>query len=300
VWVWTFDPTELAPIVLAAALYARRVATLHSKGRPPSWWKPACFLAGLTVAALAVVSPIDALGEDRSFTAHMIQHLMLGDLAPLLCVAGLSGPILRPVLALPLVGRLRVLIHPLRALPIWAFDLALWHLPGAYQLALRNDTIHAIEHTCFFVGGALLWGAILEPLPGPAWFGSGAKALYILAVRGFDTLLAFVFVWSHTVFYPYYSHVAPLWGMSPIEDQNLGGIAMLAEGSIVTITAFLWLLWRWLSDGELTTELVEAGIPEHRAQRAVRYGRGTALAEMVGRSRSGAPAAVVHQTAGPR
>lgn len=297
---WTFDPTGLAPILLAAALYARRLATLQRRGHPPAWWKPACFLGGLTVATLAVVSPIDTLGEDRSFAAHMIQHLMLGDLAPLLCVAGLSGPILRPMLALPLIGRLRVLTHPWRALPIWACNLALWHLPGAYQLALRNDTVHAIEHMCFFVGGALLWAAILEPLPGPAWFGSGAKALYILAVRGFDTLLAFAFVWSHAVFYPYYSHVAPLWGMSAIEDQNLGGIAMLAEGSIVTITAFLWLLWRWLSDGELTAELVEAGIPEHRAQRAVRYGRGATLAKTVRRSQVGAPAGAIRQPTGPR
>lgn len=280
-WVWKFEPLELVPIALASGLYAYRVATLRRKRQPVAWWKPVCYLGGLAVATLAVVSPIDALGEDRSFTVHMVQHLMLGDLAPLLCMAGLSGRILRPVLALPLIGRLRALAHPFVALPVWATDLALWHLPGAYQLALANDAVHALEHSCFFTGGALLWAAVLEPLPGPAWFGSGAKAFYVLAVRGFDTLLAFAFVWSHTVFYPYYTHVPRLWGMSPIEDQNLGGIAMLGEGSIVTITAFLWLLWRWLSDGELATALVEAGVPRARAQRAIRYRRGAALAQTV-------------------
>jgi len=298
-WVWSFDPTELAPILLAAVLYLRRVATLRRKKHAVPVWKPACFLGGLTVATLAVVSPVDALGEDRSFAAHMIQHLMLGDLAPLLCVAGLSGAILRPVLALPVIGRLRILVHPFVALPIWAIDLGLWHLPGAYQLALRDDAVHAIEHMCFFIGGTLLWAAILEPLPGPAWFGSGAKALYILAVRGFDTLLAFAFVWSQTVFYPYYSHVAPLWGMSPIEDQNLGGIAMLAEGSVVTIAAFLYLLWRWLSDGELTAELIEAGIPERRAKRAVRYRRGHALAKATLSVSAAAPVGALHQSRPP-
>jgi putative membrane protein len=278
VWVWTFDPTELLPVLLVAAVYARRVTTLARKGHPVPWWKPVCFVGGLAVATLAVVSPVDWLGENRSFAAHMIQHLLLGDVAPLLCVAGLSGAILRPVLALPLIGGLRVLAHPFLAFPVWAANLGLWHLPGPYQLALENDTVHAVEHACFFIGGALLWAAILEPLPGPAWFGSGAKAFYVLGVRAYETLLAFLFVWSHTVFYPYYSHVPRLWGMSPIEDQNLGGIAMLAEGSIVTITAFLWLLWRWLSDGELAGELIEAGIPEHRAKRAVRYGRAASLA----------------------
>jgi cytochrome c oxidase assembly factor CtaG len=280
-WDWTFEPTELAPIVVVAALYGWRLARMRSRRIAVPWWKPACFVAGLTVAVVAVASPIDTLGEERSFAVHMVQHLMLGDLAPLLCVAGLTGTILRPILALPLLGRLRQLQHPGPAFVIWMVDLALWHLPGAYQLALENDAVHAVEHLCFFVGGAILWAAILEPLPGPAWFGSGAKALYVLGVRVFDTLLAFLFVWSQTVFYPYYEHVPRLWGMSPIEDQNLGGIAMLAEGSVVTITAFLVLLWRWLSEGELATELIEAGVPEHRAKRAVRYGRGAELATTV-------------------
>jgi cytochrome c oxidase assembly factor CtaG len=281
-WAWTFEPTQLLPIALVGALYAKRATTLARGGRAIAWWKPVCFAGGLAVATIAVSSPIDSLGEDRSFAVHMVQHLMLGDLAPMLCVAGLSGAMLRPVLALPVVGRLRVVAHPAVAFPIWAVNLALWHLPGAYQLALENDTVHALEHTCFFIGGALLWAAVLEPLPGPAWFGSGSKALYVLGVRAFDTLLAFVFVWSNTVFYPYYTHTLPLWGMSPIEDQNLGGIAMLAEGSVVTITAFLWLLARWLSDGELAAELVERGIPESQAKRAVRYGRGRELGWTVG------------------
>jgi putative membrane protein len=283
-WEWTVDPMELAPVALVALLYSWRLRRVRARrGRVP-WWKPACFASGLAVATLAVVSPIDALGEERSFAVHMVQHLMLGDLAPLLCVAGLSGALLRPVLALPLVGRLRTLQHPGVAFAVWTVDLALWHLPGAYQLALENDTVHAIEHLCFFVGGSVLWAAMLEPLPGPAWFGSGAKSLYILGVRAFDTLLAFVFVWSHTVFYSYYEHVPQLWGMSPIEDQNMGGIAMLTEGSVVTITAFLVFLWCWLSDGELATELIEAGVPEHRARRAVRYGRAAELAATARRS----------------
>ena len=280
-WEWTFDPTELAPIVLAAALYGWRLAGIMRRRHHVPWWKPACFVSGLAVALVAVVSPVDALGEDRSFMMHMVQHLMLGDLAPLLCVAGLSGAMLRPVLALPLVGRLRRLQHPGLAFLIWSLDLGLWHLPTAYDLALENDAVHAVEHMCFFIGGSLLWAAMLEPLPGPAWFGSGAKSLYILGVRAFDTLLAFVFVWSHTVFYPYYEHVPRLWGMSPIEDQNLGGIAMLAEGGVVTITAFFVFLYRWLSDGELATELIEAGVPEARAKRAVRYGRAAELAAAV-------------------
>ena len=287
-WEWTFDPIELLPLGVVAALYLRRVGRLRHRDAPPPPWRVLCFFGGLGVVAVALFSPIDSLGEERSFAMHMVQHLLLGDIAPLLCVAGLTGPILRPALALPVVGRLRVLSHPAIAFPIWAADLALWHLPVAYQAAIHNDTVHATEHACFFAGGAILWAAVIEPLPGPAWFGPGAKALYVLGVRLFETLLAFFFVWSSTVFYPYYEHTQRLWGMSPIEDQNLGGIAMLGEGSAVTIAAFLWLLYRWLSDGELADELIEAGVPAHRAKRAVRYGRAAELRRAIDAERTAA------------
>ena len=73
----------------------------------------------------------------------MLQHILLGDLAPLCMVAGLTGPLLRPVLALPAVERLRFLAHPLVAFPIWAVNLSLWHLPFAYQGALHHYGVHA-------------------------------------------------------------------------------------------------------------------------------------------------------------
>ena len=277
-WVWSFDPTEIAPLVVVAALYLRRFARLRRREAAPELWRVACFLGGLVVAFLALASPIDWLGENRSFAIHMVQHLLLGDIAPLLCVAGLTGAMLRPVLAVRGVHRLRVLTHPFVAFPIWAAFLAVWHLPGPYQAALDNPTVHAVEHTSFFVGGALLWASILEPLPGPEWFGPGQKAIYLLFVRLFETTLAFFFVWSQHVFYPYYTHVPRLWGMSPLEDQNLGGVAMLGEGSMVTIIAFLWLLWAWMDRDTLEQQLIESGVPPARAARATRYGRGGSLA----------------------
>lgn len=277
-WYWSLDPMEIAPLVAVAVLYLRRFMRLRPRGAAPPSWRVLCFLSGLAVAFLALASPIDWLGENRSFAIHMVQHLLLGDIAPLLCVAGLTGAMLRPVLVVRGVRHLRALAHPFIAFPVWAADLAIWHLPGAYQAALENDSIHALEHTCFFIGGALLWASVLEPLPGPLWFGPGQKALYLLLVRLFETGLAFFFVWSQHVFYPYYAHVPRLWGMSPLEDQNLGGVAMLGEGSIVTIAAFLWLLWRWMDADLLEQQLIEAGVSPARAARATRYGRGQTLA----------------------
>ena len=211
----------------------------------------------------------------------MVQHLLLGDIAPLLVVAGLSGPILRPVLALPLIGRMRALTHPVAAFTIWALDLGLWHTTFMYQAALENDMIHAAEHLLFFLCGSLIWCAILEPLPGPAWFDTGGKVLLVLAIRVYVTLLALVFVFPIGVIYPYYEHVPRLWGMTPIEDQHLAGAVMLVEGWLVTLATLCRLIWRWLLEDELLTELIERGVPRRTAARAVRYRRGRQLREQI-------------------
>ena len=225
---------------------------------------------------LALNSPIDALGEEHFFFVHMLQHVMLGDLAPLCFVAGMTGPILRPALALPIVDKLRVLAHPLVALPLWAFDLYAWHIPFFYDAALHHNSVHALEHFLFFTCGCLIWEPVLETLPAPAWFGTGVKVGYIFTVRLFETVLANVFIWSSSMFYTVYRH-APEWGITPAHDLNLAGIVMMAEGSIVTLCVLVWLFLRMAAEGELRQELLEQGFDPRQVQRAVRYGRGQEL-----------------------
>lgn len=277
IWVWTFDPWELVPIACAAGLYALRARRLAGGGRPVPPWRLLAFAAGLACALVAVVSPVDFIGEQYLFSVHMIQHLLLGDLAPLLIVLGLSRPLLRPVLALPLLGRLRILCHPLVALPVWAVDLYLWHLPFLYDAALRHDGVHALEHTLFFVCGSFMWAALLDLMPGPVWFGTGAKLLYVIAVRFAEGVLANFFIWSGTSLYPPYLHAVRIWGLSAASDQRLGGVAMLAEGSLVTLAAFAWLFLRWADESELRQRLLERGLRPEAVERAVRYGRARSL-----------------------
>jgi len=178
---WAFEPLQLIPTALAAVLYLRRTRTLARRGQPVSVWRRSAFWTGIALVVLALNSPIDALGEEHFFFMHMLQHVILGDLAPLCFVAGLTGPILRPVLAFTVVERLRVLAHPFVALPIWAVDLYVWHIPFLYDAALHHTAVHAIEHLLFFTCGCLIWEPVLETLPAPAWFGTGVKIGYIFA-----------------------------------------------------------------------------------------------------------------------
>jgi len=245
------------PIAVAAALYARRARTLRSRGRPVPPAKALSYAAGLLVIVLALVSPVDAIGEERLFSVHMVQHLMLGDIAPLLIVLGLSGPLLRPLLAFRIVQWGRVLTHPLVALPLWAANLWLWHLPRLYDAALEHDAVHALQHACFFTGGLLLWTAVLGLLPGPRWFGRGAQlgALAFAWVAG--TALANVFLWSDRAYYEPYVDVPRTWGLSPLGDQRAGGGVMLLEMMFVGTAIFVVLGLRWLEDAERRQQRLE-------------------------------------------
>ncbi len=277
---WTFDPLQIVPTLVVALLYARRVRTLRLAGTPVSRWRIWSFGIGLFLVLVALVSPVDVFGEEQFFFFHMIQHILLGDLAPLAFVAGLTGPILRPVLSLPGVWRLRFLTHPLVALPLWAANLYVWHIPFLYEGALHHSAVHALEHFCFFGFGAIMWAAVLETLPAPEWFGTGAKLGYVAGVRVLETILGNVFIWAGTIFYPFYEHPTDRWGISALGDQQIAGAVMMVEGSIVTLAALAWLFLRMAQESELRQELLDRGLDERAVKRAVRYGRASVLQDL--------------------
>jgi len=266
----------VVPTVVAAGLYLRRTRTLAAQGRPVPAWRRWLFWTGIGLVVLALNSPIDALGEQHFFFLHMTQHVILGDLAPLCFVLGLNGQILRPVLQFKLVERLRVLSHPFVALPLWTLDLFLWHVPFLYDGALHHDSVHALEHFLFFTCGCLMWEPVVETLPAPECFGTGMKFGYIAVVRLLETILGNVFIWSSSAFYSVYRH-PPEWGITPVHDLNLGGVVMMAEGSLVTAVVLVWLFLRLAREGEQRQLLLEQGYDPRQVRRAVRYGRADEL-----------------------
>ncbi len=274
---WTVDPLQVVPILVVGSLYWKRAHTLARRGTPVPGWRQASFATSLALLLVALVSPVDKLGEEDFFFMHMLQHVLLGDLAPLAFVAGLTGPLLRPVLAIPVFDHLRVLAHPFVALPLWAISLYAWHLPVLYQAALHHDVVHALEHACFFSFGALMWAPLVEVLPAPEWFGTGAKLAYIVGVRLVATVLGNVFIWGGSAFYDVYDTGHDYLGLSPDADQSLAGSLMMLEGSLVTIIALAWLFLRMAQEGDVRQELIESGVDERTARRAVRYRRWSEL-----------------------
>jgi putative membrane protein len=200
-------------------------------------WRTASLVLGGALSLGAAASPLDG-----RFSTHMLQHLLLGDLGPLLVVAGLTGTLLRPRRAI------RAATHPLVALPLWAIVLVCWHLTPLYDAALRHESLHAIQHVTFFLAGTLLWAAILEPLPGPARFTAAWKLPYVVAMWLVSLTLSQLFLWSGHSYYGSYT----------LADQRTGGGVMLIEGSIVMIGVVVWLLFRVFRESEERQRVLEA------------------------------------------
>jgi putative membrane protein len=274
---WTLNPLQFGPLLLVGVLYARRVRTLHRRGTPVPRARIWLFGTGLGLLLVALVSPLDAFSEEQFLFAHMTQHLLIGDLAPICLVLGLTGPILRPVLALRFVRPLQALAHPLVALPLWAGNLLVWHLRFFYEGALHHDSVHALQHLLFLATGCAMWAPVFEVLPAPAWFGTGAKAAYVVLVRLLGTVLANVFVWANSPFYPFYVHSFDRWGISARADQGIGGGIMMIEGSLVTAAVLVWLFLRMAGESERRQSLIESGLDPRAVTRAVRYGRAEGL-----------------------
>jgi putative membrane protein len=150
-------------------------------------------------------------------------------------------------------------------------------VPFMYEAALHHQVVHALEHASFFTGGILLWAPVLETVPMPEWFGTGAKLAYVAVARVVETVLGNVFIWANSVFYDFYASTPRPWGMSAVDDQRVAGSVMMIEGSLVTILALSWLFLRLAEEGELRQRLLERGLDPRTVRRAVRYGRGKEL-----------------------
>jgi putative membrane protein len=281
-----FEPLQVAALTLVGTAYGLRALTLSREGRPVPAWRAICFSAGLLLIAVAFLSPLDHISGEL-LLAHMTQHLLMGDLGALLVVLGLTGPLLQPLLANRWLGWLRHLAHPLVALPLWAADLYVWHLPVLYQSALAHEPVHALEHGCFIGFGVLMWMPLVGPLPQPRWFGIPAKIGYLIGVRFVATVLGNVFMWSNSVFYPDYAAGEARWHLSALTDQGVAGVIMMVEGGLVTLGVLAWLFLAWAKQDTERQRLLDLaeqrGVPlsDARAARAAAAGQGARLEERI-------------------
>jgi len=286
---WTVMDVAV-PLAIAAA-YLKRANTLADEGRPVPIWRQLCFALGIVVVGASVAGPIDDQA-DKLLWVHMIQHLMLADVASLLIVLGFTGPLLQPLLTFRAGRPLRRLTHPVVAISLFTLNLYIWHIPFLYQAVLNDISLHVLEHMLFLGTGILLWMPLFGPLPKPQWFGKGAHVIYTVFIWAPAMVMANAFMWSNVVMYPDYSATAEAVGITPIADQSTSGAILMAECTILALCIFGWVFLRWAKEDTEKQDLLDLAFNHHvelsaaRAARAVAAGRGPELRARIEAGRS--------------
>ena len=251
---WNFSPTVLPALVLYAGIYLWRwrKARREEGGRGAGAAQLACFAVALTALTAAVVSPIDGLGEDYLFSMHMLQHILLGDIAPVFLLLALSRVMMRPatrrlVRVERAMGRLA---HPLTGLFLWFGLIYLWHIPALYDAAIESEVVHGLEHASFFTAGIALWWPLIQPVPMRTRMTGLWPFAYIAGAKAGLAALGLYLTWSKGVAFEHYESVPRIWGLTAVEDQNAGGALMMLEQSVVLLIAFVALFVRMLGQSE--------------------------------------------------
>ena len=227
-------------------LYVRRWREIDgSAGRLTS------FLAGMALILIALCSPIDRLGE-QLFLMHMVQHLLLLDLAPILVLLGLTKVLLRPLTRrlVRIERRAGLLAHPVFAIVLYVLTMAIWHIPAMYDAALELPVVHVLEHVTFGIAGGLYWWHLLSPIRARRRLGGMGPVVYMLATKVFVGLLGILLAFSPDAIYDFYERQPGYWGLSPGTDQSVGGLIMALEQSIVMGVALVFLFTRALGESE--------------------------------------------------
>ena len=252
-FTWTFSPAVAALVAVAALLFARGFVRLRGRGRSDhaSWDRPVLFAGGLAAAALPIVSPLDPVADHYLLGAHMLEHVLIGDVAPALILLALRGPLLfffLPAELLAGVARrtsvrrfLAVLLRPRVSVAVWAVVIAAWHVPAAYDYTLSHQTVHDLEHGCFFIAGLLVWTQLIDPAR-QGRLSRGSRLGVAAAMFWLGTALSDVLIFSFHPLYPAYAAQPDrLLGLSPVRDQQLAGLVMTGE-QLVSLGIFSLVL----------------------------------------------------------
>jgi cytochrome c oxidase assembly factor CtaG len=250
---WSLTPGPIILVTFAVGLYVYRWWQVRE-----SPWRLLSFLAGGVSLIAALASPIDTLA-DQIMTMHMIQHVILLDVAPILFLAGLSKKLLRPVTKrmLSVERHAGLLAYPAFAVVFYAGTMWIWHIPGLYNAAVESEFVHGIEHLCMSAAGGLYWWFILSPIRSRHRLSGIGPVAYMGSTRIMLGLLGVVLTFAPSSFYGVYEQQPNFWGMGPKEDQAVAGLIMATEQSIVMGVALVWLFIRMLGESERDDQRAE-------------------------------------------
>ena len=247
--MWSWEPSILLGIAIFLGLYLAAIGPLRG------WFKASSpvpnaqktwFILGTFCIFLALVSPLDELGDNYLFSAHMLQHSLLVFVVPPLLLAGtpawLADALVRPRLVRTVA---RTLTHPISAYLLFNLVFAAWHFPAFYEAALENQNIHIFEHLCFMVTAVLNWWPVFSPSTLLPRLSAPVQLVYLFLEGIPCTVLGAVIIFQTTILYTAYASAPALLGVSPMTDQQIAGLIMAMPGAMAYLIAMSVVFFKW-------------------------------------------------------
>ncbi|MBI2855359.1 MAG: cytochrome c oxidase assembly protein [Chloroflexi bacterium] len=261
-WYWHWHPDLYSGLLLFTGLYLLYVGPLRGRLVWPDVVRPSrgqvvSFLAGVVVMLFALAGPVHELAESYLFSAHMAQHVLIILVVPPLLLLGTPGWLLRPILRFDTIMRLgKLFTHPVVAFALFNAVFAGWHFPVFYEGALRAQGFHILQHLLFMATAVIMWWPILSPLPELPRLNYPAQMLYLIFMSIAQTPLFAAITFSSSPIYSFYEAAPRVWGISPLADQQIGGIIMKLSWLVVFLPAIciVFLRWFYREEGEGSQE----------------------------------------------
>jgi cytochrome c oxidase assembly factor CtaG len=243
---WSTNPAPL--LILLPLCYGYIVRWRAVKAHP---LRLVSFTLGMVAAFAALFSPIDTLGEQQ-LSMHMIQHLLLLDIAPVLCILGLTKAIFRPATKriIQVEKNIPWLLSPRLGLGFYIVGMWFWHMPPLYDAAVRYSGVHVFEHLTFTLAGGLYWWHLISPVRDQRQLSGMGAVMYMATTKVTIGILGLALTFIPHSIYPVYAHQHNIFGLSAAEDQGLAGVMMATEQSIVMGIALVWLVTQAIERSE--------------------------------------------------
>jgi putative membrane protein len=253
-WTWSFHPSVLLGTGLLGALYFYGIGPLRKKygwGPPASPLQVISFCAALLLLLFSLNGPIHDLSDYYLFSVHMVQHLALTLVFPPLLLAGVPGWLLRPLATRRGVYPVaRALSRPWLAALLFSASIAVWHLPPFYQLMMRDHEVHIATHLMFMVTATIMWWPVMSPLPELPRLSPLPGILYLFLVSLPMQVVGALITFADEILYPWYAAAPRTWGLSPLDDQQLGGLLMWIPGNLWMFGAIAVLFFKWSKEDQ--------------------------------------------------
>jgi cytochrome c oxidase assembly factor CtaG len=247
---WSWNPEALLLVPLMSVGYVLAVRRF-----PAPAWRVVCFAVAMVLLLAVTITPLETIAMNYLLVVHLLQNVVLAEWAPLLVVLALPPALASTLAEVPFV---RALTHPAVALPLWLLNYMVWHLPWLYDTALENPhSLLHLEHALYFATGVAMWWSVVQDEPHR--LGPGVRAGVVFAAFMLGSPIGLVIALVPDAIYDFYVDAPErLWGLSPLQDQQLAGVLMSVEQAVVFFAVFAVFFLRFLAEEERRDDLEHA------------------------------------------